>query len=227
MSTHSYEHEGAPALDNFGQLTADWLTAALSHCGVLATGEKVTAVHGEAFAVGVAMLSDLCRVSPKYEPASIAERPGVPSSLVVKFAASSDAKEITISYGGYEQEVRFYREIAPKIDGVRLGPCLYTAMCPPEQRYTLVFDDLATDASLCDTILLVPALLTVKYIVVSQLASCYGLKYDACYVRPTQDSRGPGHWLHCAPGDGRRTLLCTRARRILGVAGPVGPDGCR
>lgn len=111
------------------------------------------AVQAQAFAVGVAMLSDLCRVTPTYEPASVAERPGVPSSLVVKFAASSDAKEITDSYGGYQQEIRFYREIAPRLGTVRLGPCLYTAMSPTEQRYTLVFDDLATNASLCVAIL--------------------------------------------------------------------------
>eukprot|EP01044_Picomonas_judraskeda_P025629 COSAG03_NODE_7496_length_909_cov_4.332099_1_plen_90_part_10 len=89
--TTEYEHEDAPALDNSDQLSAGWLTAALLHCGVLQGEERVAAVHAEAFAVGVAMLSDLCRVSPLYEPASIAERPGVPSSLVVKFAASTDA----------------------------------------------------------------------------------------------------------------------------------------
>ena len=186
--TSKYEDENARALESADQLSADWLTSALLHCGVLQVrprmrsiapfvfafvdadwmiitgsltklsfcvkgGEKVVAVETQMFAVGVAMLSDLCRLTPSYEPALVAERPGVPSSLVIKFAASTDAKEITDSYGGYQQEIRFYREIAPTLATVRFGPCLYTAMSPTEQRYTLVFDDLATNASLCVKIL--------------------------------------------------------------------------
>jgi len=149
MAAARGSHDDAPALDNLSQLSPEWLSAALSHAGVLRAEERVAAVHAEAFAVGVAMLSDLCRVTPEYEPASTAQREGVPSSLVVKFAASSEAKDITDSYGGYEQEIRFYREIAPRLDGqLKLGPCLYTAMAPAEQRYTLAFDDLATVADL-------------------------------------------------------------------------------
>ena len=143
------ESAGAPPLDALPQLTAAWLTAALRHAGALGAGEAVAAVGGEPFAVGVAMLSDLARLAPSYEPPAAAEREGVPSSMVVKFAASTEAKEITEAYGGYQQEVRFYRELAPRLgEAVRVGPCVYTAMDPAEQRYTLLFDDLATHSTL-------------------------------------------------------------------------------
>jgi hypothetical protein len=95
------------------------------------------------------MLSDLARCVPTYDPPDAAGRAGVPSSLVIKFAASTDAKGITETYGGYQQEIRFYREIAPALEGkLRLGPCLYTAMDPASSRYTLVMDDLSTAAVL-------------------------------------------------------------------------------
>ena len=215
--TTEYEHEDAPALDNSDQLSAGWLTAALLHCGVLQGEERVAAVHAEAFAVGVAMLSDLCRVSPLYEPASIAERPGVPSSLVVKFAASTDAKQITISYGGYQQEIRFYREIAPKIDGVRLGPCLYTAMSPPEQRYTLVFDDLATDATLC----VAKRAYTPDRCQTQRADPPPLLSLNLMLSMRVQHPGGPGHWVQRGAGDSCRALLRAAACCVLGVPSAV------
>jgi hypothetical protein len=148
------------AVETVEELSAEWLTSAMLEAGLLSPGQRVASLTAARFGVGVAMLSDLGRLSVTYSPP--AETGALPTSLVVKTAATSGTKEITCAYGGYEQEIRFYTEIAPRLAAAcatqfELGPCLLCAggdrsvhpnqtleLPAGKQLYNLVFDDLAT-----------------------------------------------------------------------------------
>eukprot|EP01050_Picozoa_sp_SAG11_P015522 SAG11_NODE_2020_length_3914_cov_9.805505_1_plen_631_part_00 len=147
------------AVETVEELSAEWLTAAMLEAGLLGPSERVASLTVERFGVGVAMLSDLGRLTVTYSGSAAAR--GLPTSLVAKTAATSGAKEITCAYGGYEQECRFYTEIAPRLAAAcgsqfELGPCLLCAggdrslhpsrtleLPPSKQRYNLLFADLA------------------------------------------------------------------------------------
>src|SRR3954471_9834121 len=68
---------------------------------------------------------------------------GAPASVVIKVAAEDPTSRATgVGMGAYEREIRFYRELAPRIGGP-LAACLATAFDPSEGWFTIVLEDVA------------------------------------------------------------------------------------
>src|SRR3954453_2481249 len=68
---------------------------------------------------------------------------GAPASVVIKVAAEDPTSRATgVGMGAYEREIRFYRELAPRIGGP-LAACLATAFDPAEGWFTVVLEDVA------------------------------------------------------------------------------------
>jgi hypothetical protein len=90
-------------------LTAEWLTAAL--------GEGAVADF-DTQRIGTGQMSECYRVALRY-----ADGQSGPASVVLKVAATDPASRQTgLALGLYEREVRFYTDIAPRIDGP-VAPC--------------------------------------------------------------------------------------------------------
>src|SRR5436190_164344 len=85
-------------------LTESWLSSALGSGPVAAF---------DVAAVGTGQMSNSYRVSLTYDGDAAG-----PASVVVKLAAADETSRSTgVGLGAYEREVRFYRELAPRIGG--------------------------------------------------------------------------------------------------------------
>ena len=120
---------GVEVLGSPEQLTPEWLGAALG-------GAPVETVELEA--IGTGQMSDSTRVKIGYR----AGHPGGPASVVLKSASSDESSRATgVGLGIYEREVRFYRELAPRIGGP-LARC-YLAAIGQDGSFTILLEDLA------------------------------------------------------------------------------------
>ncbi len=120
----------AEVLRTVDELTAEWLASAL---GVRAVASFETEP------VGTGQMSDSHRVRLTY---ASGEEPG-PASVVLKTAASDPTSRGTgVSLGVYEREIRFYRELAPRIGGPLAG-CYVAAIDPADGWFTLLLEDVA------------------------------------------------------------------------------------
>ncbi|MGH3558332.1 MAG: phosphotransferase, partial [Mycobacterium sp.] len=114
-----------------GDLTAGWLTAVLG-AGTVAdfTVERI----------GTGQMSECYRVRLTYADDSDTR---APDSVVLKVAATDPVSRQTgVGLGLYEREVRFYRDIAPRLTGP-VAPCYHAAF----DTAAGVFDVLLGDAS--------------------------------------------------------------------------------
>src|SRR5262249_45608762 len=111
-------------------LSSDWLTHALGAGPI------------DAFAVepiGTGQMSEVCRVRLEYAPGA----DHGPPSIVLKTASADTTSRATgVGLGVYEREVRFYRELAPRIGGP-LADCHLAAIDPAQGWFTLVLEDVA------------------------------------------------------------------------------------
>src|SRR3954468_17747923 len=65
-----------------------------------------------------------------------------PGSFVLKVAASDPTSRATgVGLGAYEREIRFYREVAPRLDGVAIARCHAAVFEPTEGWFTLLLED--------------------------------------------------------------------------------------
>ncbi|BBZ33764.1 hypothetical protein MCNF_23690 [Mycolicibacterium confluentis] len=111
-----------------GDLTAEWLTAAL--------GAPVSDFSYER--IGTGQMSECYRVSLTYPEASAG-----PASVVLKVAAGdSTSRQTGLALGLYEREVRFYTDIAPRLDGPVAG-CHHAAIDTETGVFDLLLDDAA------------------------------------------------------------------------------------
>src|SRR6516165_10051070 len=111
-------------------LTSSWLTATL--------GTEVADFAVER--IGTGQMSECYRVRLTY--ADRGRVPGGPRSVVLKVAATDPVSRQTgLALGLYEREVRFYRDIAPRLGGP-IAPCYHAAV----DTSTGVFDLLLADA---------------------------------------------------------------------------------
>ncbi len=111
------------------ELTAAWLT------GVLGTG---TVTDFTVERIGTGQMSECYRVRLTY-----ADVGAQPVSVVLKVAATDPVSRQTgLSLGLYEREVRFYREVAPRLSGP-VAPCYHAAV----DAASGAFDVLLGDAS--------------------------------------------------------------------------------
>ena len=121
-----------------GELTGEWLTQALRETGTISHA-AVKSFDSETIGQGVGLIGELARLSLRYD------RPeaGAPSSLIAKFPASApENREIGLHFRFYEREIRFYEEIAHRVE-LRTPRRYYSAMDVDAGRYVLLLEDLA------------------------------------------------------------------------------------
>jgi len=109
-------------------LTVAWLTAAL--------GVPVSDFAFER--IGTGQMSECYRVELDY-----ADGAGGPNSVVLKVAATDPVSRQTgLALGLYEREVRFYTDVAPRLDGP-IAPCHHAAFDPETGAFHLLLGDAA------------------------------------------------------------------------------------
>jgi hypothetical protein len=120
----------ADVLRTVEELTPEWLTAALG-CGTVASFR--------AEQIGTGQMSDSHRVDLTY----VSDSQAGPASVVLKTASSDETSRATgVNLGVYDREVRFYRELAPRIGGP-LADCHVAAIDSNEGWFTLLLEDVA------------------------------------------------------------------------------------
>ncbi len=119
----------APVLRGTNALTTDWLEQVL----------RAASIEGfELERVGTGQMSETTRVRIAYADDGEAG----PASVVLKTASEDEASRSTgVNLGIYEREVRFYRELAPRIGGP-LAHC-HLAVIDADGWFTVVLEDLA------------------------------------------------------------------------------------
>jgi hypothetical protein len=109
-------------------LTAEWLTTALG-------ADPIADFQIES--IGTGQMSESRRVLIDYHPGAR----GGPASVVLKTASENESSRATgVQLGIYESEVRFYRELAPRIGGP-LAECHLAVTDPAEGWFTLLLED--------------------------------------------------------------------------------------
>jgi aminoglycoside/choline kinase family phosphotransferase len=124
-----------PIADAPELLTADWLTDALAAAGVL-DGARVTAVKQRP--LGTGQMCDSLRLAISYDRETAA-----PPTMVAKLPAADETSRNTAkALRSYENEVRFYQQLAPDLP-VRT-PAVYHADIDVETAsFVLLLEDLA------------------------------------------------------------------------------------
>jgi hypothetical protein len=103
-----------------GELTADWLTSVLHAQGL--NNNRIESCDVELLGGEQGMTGQLTRLRVRYQHA----HPGLPMTLIAKFAAADPAARMLISaLGHYEREVRFYQEMSTRAP-VRTPHCYYS-----------------------------------------------------------------------------------------------------
>lgn len=123
MTSHTDNVVARPA-----DLTAAWLTAALG-CGTIAdfTAERI----------GTGQMSECYRIRPTYADTGADQ----PESLVLKVAATDPmSRQTGMTLGLYEREVRFYRDIAPRLHGP-VAPCYHAAFDADSGTFDVLLGD--------------------------------------------------------------------------------------
>jgi hypothetical protein len=120
------------------RLTAPWLNDALRAAGAL-TQARVTALAVEGLDHEKGLSGQVVRVRLAYDR----DEAGAPRSLVAKFSAlDPQARAMFHAGGSYEREMRFYRELAPRVP-LRTPRCYYGALDPDQGWSLLLLEDLA------------------------------------------------------------------------------------
>ena len=125
-----------PVPRGIDDVTPEWLTAALGEGGL---DVRVAALTKENIGEGVGVNGVTTRLRVDYEQGSAQG----PASLVLKLPAALPAsKEIGLRLGFYENEIRFYDELASSVS-VNLPRHFYTGMDKERQDYALLLEDMA------------------------------------------------------------------------------------
>ena len=116
-------------------LTPDWVTAALREAGHLGA-EEVVDVTGAP--IGTGQMCDSVRLTLRYD------RPtGAPATLVAKLPAQDPTSRATaLALGSYENEVRFYQDLAPGLP-VRTPRVFYADIDVETASFVLLLEDLS------------------------------------------------------------------------------------
>ena len=117
------------------ELTPAWLSAVLD-------SDEIEGIDVER--IGTGQMSESRRVRIAYADASdeIGGR-ARPASVVIKTASQDESSRSTgVGLGVYEREVRFYRELAPRIGGP-LARCYAAVTDPLEGWFTIVLEDVS------------------------------------------------------------------------------------
>ena len=120
------------------QLTATWLTEALRQSGAIRVASVVGVDH-RIIGEGAGFMGQLAKLRLTYD------RPeeGAPASIIAKLPATApENRELAMFFRFYEREVRFYQEIAERVE-LRTPRCYHSAFDPSTGDYVLLLEDLA------------------------------------------------------------------------------------
>ena len=114
----------------------EWLSQVLARAGALRDGAGVTGF--DAIPVGTGQMADTVRFALTYDG------PGAgPDAVVGKFASADEQSRATgLALRAYEIEVRFYREVAPRV-AVRVPAVFLAEVDPSTGWFTLLMEDIA------------------------------------------------------------------------------------
>ncbi len=120
------------------ELRAEWLTDVLRQNGII-DAPAVASFDAKTIAEGTGFIGQLARVNLTYD----GDAPGAPRSLIAKFpGASEGGRQIGNLFRFYEREIRFYDEIAQRVD-LRIPKRYHSAMNIDRGQYVLLIEDLA------------------------------------------------------------------------------------
>ena len=123
-----------PVPSGIEDVTPEWLTTALREGGL---DVRVAALSAESIGEGAGVNGLTSRVRVQYETGA------GPESFVLKLPPTHPAsKEIGLRLGFYENEIRFYDELAGNVS-VNLPRCYYTGMDKERQNYAVLLEDMA------------------------------------------------------------------------------------
>lgn len=123
-----------PIADAPDALTPEWLTAALRSAGRL--GSTVTAV--EQTTVGTGQMCDSVRLTLTYAPVDSG-----PRTMIAKLPAADETSRATaLALRSYENEVRFYQQLAPALP-IRTPEVYYADIEVATARFVLLLEDMA------------------------------------------------------------------------------------
>ncbi|KHK89105.1 phosphotransferase [Novosphingobium malaysiense] len=113
------------------EITAEWLTSALS--------QTVPGAAVLDFEQDEAWYGTATKLKLRVELNDTARNAGIPASIVVK---GRFAPELQITESLYEAEVKFYRDLAPKL-GLNVPLCLFAGSDPLRGQHIVILEDLA------------------------------------------------------------------------------------
>jgi hypothetical protein len=104
-----------PLLHAAADVTAEWLTDALIQAGDLRPGIRVDRFSSEP--IGTGQMADTTRFTLGYAGSDGNDHQDGPATVVGKFASADEQSRGTgLALRAYEVEVRFYREVAARVD---------------------------------------------------------------------------------------------------------------
>jgi hypothetical protein len=102
-------------------VTPEWLSTALST-------EILSFTHSK---IGTGQISNTFRLTLTYASPS----PSNPETLILKVASlAPTVRKAALSYGFYEREVRFYRDLVPELKSLSVPKCHFAALDPLDGR---------------------------------------------------------------------------------------------
>src|SRR5580704_5665222 len=128
-----------PLLHTAADVTPKWLTDALTQAGAVQPGSRID--HFTTEPIGTGQMADTTRFTLSYAGADT-DLEGGPATVIGKFASADDQSRATgLALRAYEIEVRFYRELAARVDARVPRP--YLAEVEPETGwFTLLLEDI-------------------------------------------------------------------------------------
>lgn len=117
------------------ELTPEWFATVLGNAGVL-DGASVTDVKHEQVSGGV--IARMVRATLTYS----GDAPDAPKSLIVKYPTDDPGSlGVAQAMGLYDQEVRFYQDIAPLVPEMSIPASYLAEIDDSGARFTLVLED--------------------------------------------------------------------------------------
>lgn len=115
---------------SLADVDADWMTQVLRESGVLGDG-KVLRMETRVVGEGAGFMGEVVKLGLTLSP----DAGTTPRSLVLKIPTTMDNRHVGQTLGVYEREIRFYRELQPRLN-IRTPRHIYSAMdadTDPEQ----------------------------------------------------------------------------------------------
>lgn len=135
MTSLAPDRSGLPIAEAPDQLTEGWMTDALRWAGVISDQVGVSQVTHEM--IGTGQMSDSARLTLRYDRPTTA-----PSTIIAKLPSADPTSRATaLALGSYENEVRFYQQIAPRVE-IRTPRFFYADIDVATAAFVLLLEDL-------------------------------------------------------------------------------------